>query len=608
MQQKDNAGQLPATKRARLNTLGLLDLPDEMMLEIIKRVSFRDLITLDFVCKKLSNLSRDSLLWPRNSTSDVIDSNLRHQIVGREPFWQDLETHPNIKAIFLSLQKGDLSELQQIVPDAETLVQAFSNVTKIILTGFRRMLFDCEPPTDPDNLACSNYLINLIQSYDKTIGDNELGLQHIPVSVQLAEEFNRGKPAKYAKALLEILFAKYLSQIQDYPSNYRALRGNDDFLFSVGCMVGHYEILDHYLPPKDEYLATSKLHAYSIPLIEAYLLSMSYNDVKLKAKFERLFNKQLMTNGFKIIVFKLFKGWINIFNPYNFLINYSAVRRFVLNSPIKHELFRKKLSEIENIKLIKGIIRQAIGRDDSVMMQRLYALYATRITLPVLSGSENTNKLLSLQYAARKGSIAVIQFLLDRQFDINNQDLKCTTALQQAVVSGRLEVVKFLLEKNARLDLGFIISAKGQLFQVSPLTVSLRCKHPEITNYLYEKGARAIGLSRYDVLFAKSFIPLQNDLSAQCKQHIVEFLTAHNVQISHQCPPQLEQVLESKTTETTPMNVDSNENQLRSPNSTAYPLSYAASSFSSAINPRKRTAEDMEQGGELVSENIIKKS
>jgi hypothetical protein len=340
---------------------------------------------------------------------------------------------------------------------------------------------------------------------------------------------------------------------------------------------------------------------------------MSYNDVKLKAKLERLFNKQLMTNGFKIIVFKLFKGWINIFNPYNFLINYSAVRRFVLNSPIKHELFGKKLSEIENIKLIKGIIRQAIGRNDSVMMQRLYALYATRITIPVLSGSENTNKLLSLQYAARKGSIAVIQFLLDRQFDINNQDLKCTTALQQAVVSGHLEVVKFLLEKNARLDIGFIISAKGQLFQVSPLTVSLRCKHPEITNYLYQKGARAIGLSHYDVLFAKSVIQFQGDLTAQCKQHIVEFLSANNVQISYQCPSQFEQVLESKTTESTFMNVDSSQqsnrqNQIESSSFTTYSHSYAASSFSFAINPRKRTAEVMEQGGELASENIIKKS
>lgn len=101
------------------------------------------------------------------------------------------------------------------------------------------------------------------------------------------------------------------------------------------------------------------------------------------------------------------------------------------------------------------------------------------ISLPVLLylWSEKTSNEVNLIMAIANGSPAEVELRLQKITDFNYVSLKGDTPLNAAAMHGRLELVKYLVENGARIDL---VDHYGNTAIMS----ALKNGHAEIAEYL----------------------------------------------------------------------------------------------------------------------------
>ena len=88
-----------------------------------------------------------------------------------------------------------------------------------------------------------------------------------------------------------------------------------------------------------------------------------------------------------------------------------------------------------------------------------------------------------LACAASEGRSDVVYYLLDHGADVNEKDYRMMrTALQYASERGDLKVVEALLSKGAEIDVEGV-------YRCTPLTLSAKCGHIDISLYLIDHGA-----------------------------------------------------------------------------------------------------------------------
>ncbi|HEY6547581.1 MAG TPA: ankyrin repeat domain-containing protein, partial [Vicinamibacteria bacterium] len=90
----------------------------------------------------------------------------------------------------------------------------------------------------------------------------------------------------------------------------------------------------------------------------------------------------------------------------------------------------------------------------------------------------------ALRDAAAAGDLAKVKALLDAGTPLDAGARHGQTALYFAAEKGRLEVVRLLVEKGAKVDY------RDRFFGSSPLDMALRGGHFEIARYLLTKGAK----------------------------------------------------------------------------------------------------------------------
>ncbi|HSR52867.1 MAG TPA: PQQ-binding-like beta-propeller repeat protein [Acidobacteriota bacterium] len=91
--------------------------------------------------------------------------------------------------------------------------------------------------------------------------------------------------------------------------------------------------------------------------------------------------------------------------------------------------------------------------------------------------------------AARQGDVAELERLLDEGADINAVTRYNSTALHFAADKGHLEAVRFLLEKGADTNI------TDSFYQTTPLTWALSKGHDDIALLLIEKGAENVSMA-----------------------------------------------------------------------------------------------------------------
>jgi ankyrin repeat protein len=93
----------------------------------------------------------------------------------------------------------------------------------------------------------------------------------------------------------------------------------------------------------------------------------------------------------------------------------------------------------------------------------------------------------ALAIASQQGQVAAVKLLLDAGEDLNRYNPPGTHAhtppLHQAVAAGKLDVVKLLVERGARLDI------RDKIYQGTPLGWAKYLEKPEIAAYLSSVGA-----------------------------------------------------------------------------------------------------------------------
>ena len=94
---------------------------------------------------------------------------------------------------------------------------------------------------------------------------------------------------------------------------------------------------------------------------------------------------------------------------------------------------------------------------------------------------EAGNTLLIL--ASNKGSLAIVQLLVENKADINAINPVGQTALNKAIFSNNNEVAKYLIEKGADINL------TDKRFVLCPLVAAIRGNNLEMGKLLLEKGA-----------------------------------------------------------------------------------------------------------------------
>ncbi|WP_434732013.1 ankyrin repeat domain-containing protein [Wolbachia endosymbiont of Zygogramma bicolorata] len=95
---------------------------------------------------------------------------------------------------------------------------------------------------------------------------------------------------------------------------------------------------------------------------------------------------------------------------------------------------------------------------------------------------ENIIGVTLLQHAVRSGSIEIVNALIEKGANVNAANTSGFTPLLQAAVCGHIEIVNILIEKGANVN----AADEGGF---TPLLQAVRCGHIEIAYTLIEKGA-----------------------------------------------------------------------------------------------------------------------
>jgi ankyrin repeat protein len=109
---------------------------------------------------------------------------------------------------------------------------------------------------------------------------------------------------------------------------------------------------------------------------------------------------------------------------------------------------------------------------------------------------------LSLHEAAEKGNLEQVKAHLAQGVDINGLDRDKMAALHYAAFNGHKDLMEFLLENGAGLDV------KGQEGGVTALHLAATRGHRDIVKFLIEKGATLHAKDHYGrtpIHYAKSF-------------------------------------------------------------------------------------------------------
>jgi len=89
-----------------------------------------------------------------------------------------------------------------------------------------------------------------------------------------------------------------------------------------------------------------------------------------------------------------------------------------------------------------------------------------------------------LIWAARNGKLNIVKFLVEQhQFPLDVQNFDAETALSAAVVEGHYDIVKFLIERGANINLGNCRSE-------TPLHLAVVLGNLEIARLIVEEGAQ----------------------------------------------------------------------------------------------------------------------
>jgi ankyrin repeat protein len=105
----------------------------------------------------------------------------------------------------------------------------------------------------------------------------------------------------------------------------------------------------------------------------------------------------------------------------------------------------------------------------------------------LLAGAAADDRHRALALAAQQGHVEIVRLLLDAGEDPNRYNPEGnhthSTPLHQAVLAGREEVVRLLLERGARLDI------KDRIHNSTPLGWALYSERAELADFLRAQGA-----------------------------------------------------------------------------------------------------------------------
>jgi ankyrin repeat protein len=131
----------------------------------------------------------------------------------------------------------------------------------------------------------------------------------------------------------------------------------------------------------------------------------------------------------------------------------------------------------------EALVRRGAKVDSLPAAAALGRLEEARRLLPV-ADAESRHRALAL--SAQHGRLEIVRLLLDAGEDpnrLNPEGLHAhSTPLHQAVCYGRKDVVEFLVERGARLDM------EDAVWHGTPLGWAIHCEQPQIADYLRAQG------------------------------------------------------------------------------------------------------------------------
>lgn len=125
-----------------------------------------------------------------------------------------------------------------------------------------------------------------------------------------------------------------------------------------------------------------------------------------------------------------------------------------------------------------------------------------------VNGEHAGTSLLSL--ATKNGRLEMVKFLVDKGANVNHGAINGTAPLMLAATNGHLDVVKFLVDKGADVNAK---DHKGG----TPLMAAAREGHLDMVKFLVEKGADVNARGNDG----------ETPLTLATKQDVVEFLKQH---------------------------------------------------------------------------------
>jgi ankyrin repeat protein len=130
-------------------------------------------------------------------------------------------------------------------------------------------------------------------------------------------------------------------------------------------------------------------------------------------------------------------------------------------------------------------ISASIREQDLVSLKKLIDAYPDFLYFDGLGGW--------LNYAARTGSLDIIEFLLKKGVDVNKGDFEGVAPLCSAASRGDYNIVKYLLDNGAKMDVS--ASVRNPLFAAISASVQVNATQkpptgeaPQIVQLLLERG------------------------------------------------------------------------------------------------------------------------